>query len=154
MLKQIRSPHGVSESISKVNKEAKELVGGVIDMIREKDVLFDGRNQVSNEEVIERMKEYISDSNELKELYEEDKRATVELARILRNNLRTEYKNNSLQRIGKLYNDHDLFSGYYKPAVIDAYVKTTGQLTQRNVYSFLYDVVSYMRYYLPKEYKN
>lgn len=123
-------------------------------MIYEKDVLFDGRRQVTNEEVIERMKEYIVDSKKLKKLFEEDKRTTIELARVLRNNLRAEYKNNNLQRIEKVYKDHDLFMPFYTPAIADAYVKTTGQLTQRNVYSFLYDVVSYMNYYLPKEYRD
>lgn len=123
-------------------------------MIYEKDVLFDGRRQVTNEEVIERMKEYIADSKKLKELYEEDKRATIELARVLRNNLKAEYKNNNLQRIEKVYKDHDLFMTFYTPAITDAYVKTTGQLTQRNVYSFLYDVESYMNYYIPKEYED
>lgn len=116
-------------------------------------VLFNGLEDVSNEEVISRMKEYADEAKRLMKLYEEDKRTTVALARELRNNLKAEYKNNDLLRIQKIYKNHELFLGYYKPAVAEAYVKTTGQLTNKNVYSFLYDVVDYMRYYIPKKYK-
>lgn len=116
-------------------------------------VLFNGLEDVSNEEVISRMKEYADEAKRLMKLFEEDKRKTVALARELRNNLKAEYKNNDLLRIQKIYKNHELFLGYYKPAVTEAYVKTTGQLTHKNVYSFLYDVVDYMKYYIPKKYK-
>lgn len=114
------------------------------------DPLFNGKNEVSNEKVIDKMKNYIKRANELMELYDEDKRDTVALARELRNELREEYRNNRLQRIEKFYKEHELFSKYYKPAVADAYTKTTGQLTQRKAFSFLWDVDSYMNYYMPK----
>lgn len=113
-------------------------------------VLFNGLDDVSNEKVISRMKEYADEAKRLMKLYEEDKRTTVALSRELRNNLKAEYKNNDLLRIQKTYKNHELFLGYYKPAATEAYVKTTGQLTHKNVYSFLYDVVDYMRYYIPK----
>lgn len=115
--------------------------------------LFDGRAEVTNELVIEKMKYFIEKANELKGLYEEDKKSTVALARDLRNELRAEYKNNDLLRIQRAYKEHDLFFRYYRPAVADAYTKTTGQLTQRNAFGFLWDVNSYMNYYMPEKYK-
>jgi|SRR5699024_1908509 len=115
--------------------------------------LFDGRNKVPNEEVIEKMKYFIEIANEAKKIHDESVRASIPLAREIRNELKVEYKNNDLLRIQNAYNDHELFLAYYKPAVENAYVKTTGQLTQRNVYSFLYDVDNYMHYYMPAKYK-
>ncbi|WP_164219361.1 hypothetical protein [Virgibacillus sp. YIM 98842] len=113
--------------------------------------LFDGIHKVPNEIVIKKMKYFIDRANKLMELYEEDKRATVILARELRNELRVEYKNNDLIRIEKAYNNHELFSRYYRPAVAEAYTKTTGQLTERKAFSFLWDVDSYMNYYMPEK---
>lgn len=115
--------------------------------------LFDGIHQISNEKVIEKMKYFIELANKIKEIYEDSARNAIPLARELRNELKIEYKNNDLLRIQKSYNEHELFSRYYKPAIEESYVKTTGQLTQRNVYSFLYDVVDYMNYYIPEEYE-
>lgn len=115
--------------------------------------LFDGINKVSNEQVIEKMNYFIERANKLMELYEGDKKATISLARDLRNELRTEYKSNDLQRTQKACRNHELFSSYYKPAVADAYVSVTGQLTERKAYSFLWDVDSYMNYYMPSKYR-
>lgn len=116
--------------------------------------LFDGKREISNKEVINKMKEFSDEAEKLQKLYNEDIKTTIELARELRNKLKIEYNNNDLQRIRKKYKGHDLFLGYYKPAVADAYVKTTGRLTRDNVYSFLYDVVDYMNYYIPREYRD
>jgi len=116
--------------------------------------LFDGRSEIPNEQVIEKMKNYIKRANRLMQLYEDDKKAVVALARELRNELKMEYKNNDLQRIQKTYKNYELFHSYYRPAVADAYVKTTGQLTQRKAFSFLWDVNSYMNYYMPSRYKD
>lgn len=115
--------------------------------------LFDGISKVTNEETIKKMNYFIEKSTELMELYEKDKKSVVMLARDLRDELRTEYKNNDLIRIQKAYKNHDLFLGFYKPAVADAYTKTTGQLTERKAFSLLWDTKSYMRYYMPKKYK-
>lgn len=117
-----------------------------------KEPLFNGLNQVSNQEVILKMKYFIDRANKFMKLYEKDKKATVSLARDLRNELKIEYKSNDLQRIQKTYKEHELFLSYYKPAIADAYVKTTGQLTERKAYSFLWDVDSYMNYYMPSRF--
>ncbi|MEI3607081.1 hypothetical protein SPD48_15390 [Pseudogracilibacillus sp. SE30717A] len=114
--------------------------------------LFDGIHEIPNELVIQKMIYFMERANKLMKLYEEDKRATVALARELRNELRVEYKNNDLLRIEKAYKNHELFSRYYRPAVADAYTKTAGQLTQRKAFSFLWDVDSYMNYYMSENY--
>lgn len=116
--------------------------------------LFNGLKEVTNEEVIEKMKYFIERANTLMELNEEDKSVMIALARELRNELKTEYKNNDLLKIQKVYKDHELFSRYYKPAIVDAYTKTTGQLTQRKAASFLWDVESYMNHNMPNKYKD
>ena len=72
-------------------------------------VLFNGLEAVSNEQVISRMKEYADEAKRLMELYDEDKRTTLSLARELRNNLKADYKNNDLLRIQKIYKNHELF---------------------------------------------
>lgn len=113
--------------------------------------LFDGIHEIPNEMVIQKMKYFIERANKLMELFEEDKSSTVVLARELRNELKAEYKNNDLIRIEKAYKNHELFSRYYRPAVANAYTKTTGQLTPRKAYSFLWDVNSYMNYYMPEK---
>lgn len=72
-------------------------------------VLFNGLEAVSNEQVISRMKEYADEAKRLMKLYDEDKRTTLSLARELRNNLKADYKNNDLLRIQKIYKNHELF---------------------------------------------
>lgn len=116
--------------------------------------LFDGVQSVSNELVIQKMQYFIERANKLMNYYENDKRMTVTLARELRNELKVEYKSNDLLRTRQAYRNHELFSSCYKPAVAGAYTKTTGQLTQRKAYSLLWDVDSYMNYYMPNEYKS
>ncbi len=118
------------------------------------EVLFDGMTKVSDDDAIQRMKGYRDRAKELMNLYEEDKRATVALARELRSEFREEYRNNRLQRIQRAYKDHEFFNGFYKHAIDDAYVKTTGQLTERKALSFLWDVQSYMSHYMPREHED
>ena len=115
--------------------------------------LFNGKRQIPNEEVIEKMQYFLNRANELMDLYKKDKKSTLALARELRNELKTEYVNNKLRRIQEKYDNHELFHSYYVPAVTDAYVSISGQLTYENVHSFLNDVESYMKYHIPRKYK-
>ena len=117
------------------------------------DVLFDGIHEIPNELVIEKMKYFIKEANVGMELFHTNKRESLIHARRLRKELEKEYKNNNLNRIRKLYDNHELFSGFYSPAIRNAYVKTSGPLSYDKLYGFLYDVKDYMNYYMPKKYK-
>jgi len=118
-----------------------------------KEPLFNGSRDVSNEEVIEKMNYFISKAELGMELYQRDRKASLELAKELREELRIEYKNNNLNKIRKQYKDHELFLGFYKWAVHEALVSITGPTSYDKIHSFFYDVKSYMRYYIPREYK-
>lgn len=115
------------------------------------EVLFDGTQDISEEIVIEKMKYFIKEANVGMELFQTNKKESLILAKRLRKELEREYKNNTLNRTRKYYENHKLFSAFYTPAVQDAYVKTTGPLSYDKLYSFLYDVESYMRYFIPNE---
>lgn len=92
-----------------------------------KDILFNVPNNVTNDEVIERMTYYCDKSNEISEIFENDRLTGKELARELREELKKEYRNNDKVRTTKFYKEHSLFN-VYKDAIRDSYVKTTGQL--------------------------
>lgn len=116
----------------------------------EKNVLFNGEQEVSNDEVIDKMKHLKEKAQKGMKLYETNKRETLRLAKELRNELKDEYKNNQLLRIEKIYKDHDLFRKYQK-AVHEALVSVTGALSYDKLFSFLYDVYDYMLIGLPKD---
>lgn len=120
------------------------------------EVLFDGKRKVSNQEVIDRMNYFIRKAKYGQELYTTEKKACLQLARELRKELEAEYKNNSLNRIKKAYENHELFEGCFRPAVHEALVSITGPFSYEygKLYSFLADVEFYMNYYLPSKYKN
>lgn len=113
--------------------------------------LFDGVHEVTNEDVKNKMKYFIKRAEKGMDLYNIDKKASLELAKELREELRKEYKNNSLQRIENAYVDHDLFARYYAPAVHEALVSVTGAMSYEKLFGFLYDVKDYMEYHMPKE---
>ena len=117
-----------------------------------REILFDGKHEVSHEEVTDRMNFYIHRANEGMET--EDKREGFRIAREIRDLLESEYKNNSLNRIESAYADNRLFAGYYQPAVHEAIASITGKTTLNNYFSFLYDVKGYMNYHIPKNTKN
>jgi len=114
------------------------------------EVLFNGKEDVTNDEVISKMNYFIKKSEKGMELFEIDKQESLRIAKELRSELNTEYKNNDLIRIGKFYKNHDLFSSHYKWAVHEALASVTGTLSYNKLHSFLYDVKDYMRTYLPK----
>ena len=114
-------------------------------------VLFDGYKEVSDQEAIVRMKSYANRAEELMMLHKEDKKKCLQLAKELRKELAEEYRVGNLIRIEKIYIDNKFFSANYMPAITDAYVKTTGVLGYKNLFSFLYDVSDYMNYHLPQE---
>lgn len=113
--------------------------------------LFNGLEGVANEEVIKKMEYFISEAEKGMELYKIDKKSSLELAKRLRRELEAEYNNNSLQRIERMYADHELFSAYYQPAVHQAIASISGPLSYKKLHGFLYDVEDYMRYYLPNK---
>lgn len=115
------------------------------------EVLFDGIHEIPEDVVIEKMTYFIKEANVGMELFHKDRRESLTLAKGLRKELEQEYKNNNLNRIRKAYEDHKLFSAFYSPAIREAFVKTTGTLSYDKLYGFLYDVESYMRYYIPRE---
>jgi len=117
------------------------------------DVLFDGIHEIPNEEVIKKMNYFIEKAEKGMELFENDRKESLKIAKELREELKREYQNNDLIRTSKTYKNHDLFSRHYKPAVQEAFVKNTGQISYKKLHSFLYDVRYYMDYYLPKEEK-
>ncbi|MGI6123549.1 MAG: hypothetical protein ACOX7R_13780 [Acetivibrionales bacterium] len=110
-------------------------------------VLYDGKHDVSKEEVFEKVRYYYKQATLAMEYWEKgNKKVAIDLARSLRNSLKAEYKNNHLVRIERLYGKDKHFINY-TAAITDAYVSIAGQITYRNVYSFLYDVCDYIRYY-------
>lgn len=110
-------------------------------------VLYDGRRDISEEEVFERVRCYYKQASLAMEYWGKgDKKVAIDLARSIHNSLKDEYKNNHLVRIKNLYGNDKYFINY-TAAITDAYVKTTGQLTYQNAFSFLYDVCDYMRHY-------
>lgn len=112
-----------------------------------KNILFNVPNKVTNDEVIEKMTYYYDKSNEISDIFEDDRLTGKELARELREELKKEYKNNSKVQTSKFYKEHSLFN-VYKDAVRDSYVNTTGQLDNgQKTRGFLFDVYSYMAYY-------
>lgn len=111
--------------------------------------LFDGKREVLEEEVFEKVRYFYNKAEQAMEYWSKgEKRIAVDLARLLRESLREEYKNNDLVRIKKVYGDDKNFINY-SAAIADAYTSISGQMTNQNVYSFLYDVQYYMRYYFP-----
>lgn len=110
--------------------------------------LFKIPASVSNDEVIKKMKYFISEAEHAMEFYQADDSHMLQLARELREELKNEYKNNDLVKTRKYYADHELFSSHYKWAVHEAYVSVTGQFNAKKAYSFLYDVKDYMEHYL------
>ncbi|MGE7942986.1 hypothetical protein ACQKNB_12940 [Lysinibacillus xylanilyticus] len=117
------------------------------------ELLFDGIHDIPDKIVIEKMKYFIKEADVGMELFQTNKKESLLLAKRLRKELEREYKNNSLNRTRKHYENHKLFSAFYTPAVQDAYVKTTGPLSYDKLYSFLYDVESYMKFHIPREHE-
>lgn len=118
-------------------------------------ILFDGKNEVENEKVIDKMNYFIRKAENGMELYHKNnKRESLSLAKELRSELDTEYKNNDLNRISKFYENHELFARYYKWAVHEASASVTGVLSYEKLHGFLYDVRDYMRFYLPNTNKS
>lgn len=114
--------------------------------------LFDGLNEVANKEVIEKMNYFNKEAEKIMKIHELDKKSALELAKKLRNELETEYKKNDLIRTRKIYRKHELFSTYQR-AVHEASVSVTGVLSYKKLFSFLYDVKSYMSYSLPPDHE-
>ncbi|MET3508550.1 hypothetical protein [Halalkalibacter oceani] len=99
------------------------------------------------------MKYFVEKAEKGMELFKTNKNESLKIAKELREELDLEYKNNSLVRIINTYKNHELFSGYYSPAVHEALVSVTGVMSYEKLFSFLYDVKGYMKYYLPSKYR-
>lgn len=111
--------------------------------------LYDGIHEVLKEEVLEKVKYFYDQAGRAMEYWDKgDTKIAIDLARVLRNSLQDEYKNNSLMRIEKIYGGDINFINY-RAAVREACASVSGQLTQKNVYSFLYNVQSSMSHYFP-----
>lgn len=115
-----------------------------------RDVLFDGKHDVSAYEVLNKMNEYIERSQEGMRQHESNPSRAIKVAKQLRSELEREYKNNSLNRISEAYGDNLDFVRY-RSAVHESIASIVGQTTRKNVYSFLYNVNSYMRHHLPRK---
>lgn len=113
------------------------------------EVLFNTK-AVSNDEVIKKMKYFISEAEYAMEYYQADDGTMIKLARELRKDLYDEHRHNSLKKIRERYADHELFESHYTPAVHEAAVSESGQFNARKAYSFLYDVKDYMQIHLPE----
>ncbi|MCE3022756.1 hypothetical protein [Staphylococcus pasteuri] len=110
-------------------------------------ILFEIPNEVTKQDVIDKMNYFKEKSEEISEVFEDDVTNGRDLARELRKELKLEYNNNDLKRTQKYYANNSFFKTF-KEAVQDSYVKTTGQLDKgNNTRSFLYDVQDYMTYY-------
>lgn len=111
------------------------------------DVLFKIPNEVTKDDVIEKMNYFDEKAQEISKIFENDVTSGRDLARELRKELEKEYKNNNLNRIRKYYGEYNFFRTY-KAAVQDAFVSVTGQLDEGSkTRSFLYDVHDYMTYH-------
>lgn len=117
-------------------------------------ILFDGKNDVSLQDMVNKMNYYIEKAKHGMEIYEKDKKSAYEVARELRKELEAEYKNNSLNKISEVYKENIFFTNYYKHAVHESIASITGQLSYKNLFSFLYDINYYMGYYTPKKINN
>lgn len=117
-----------------------------------REILFDGRQEVSVSEFLEKINYYVETAAQAQDIHKSKPKECLEISKVLRSQLEREYKNNSLRRIKDTYNDSRLFNNY-SSAVHEALASTLGKLTLNNVYSFLYDVDYYMRYYTPSEHK-
>lgn len=115
-----------------------------------REVLFDGKNNVTKQDVIEKMNHYIDKAEKGMKVFKSDKVRSLNIAKELRIELEKENKNNRLKRIEDFYKDNKLFY-HYASAIHESVAATVGRLTYNNLYSFLYDVADYMRYYKPKD---
>ena len=113
-----------------------------------RDILFDGKHDVSITEVLERMNYYLNVAEKGMKTYKNNSKESLEIAKKLRAELEKEYKYNSLKRIKDIYDNNHLFH-YYEPAIHEAIASITGRLSYKNLFGFLYDVSYYMRYYMP-----
>lgn len=113
-------------------------------------VLYDGKNEVSEDVVLERVRQFYNQAEQAMKYWSDgDKNLALDLAKSLRDSLQAEYSNNSLKRIDTIYGNDKNFINY-RAAVHETIASITGKTTYKNVYSFLYDVRSYMRYYFSK----
>lgn len=92
---------------------------------------------VSNEEIIKKMKYFISESEYALEFYQADDDYMIKLARVLRSELKKEDVMNCLKWTTENYADHELFESHYKPAIHEALASVTGILNTEKAYSFL-----------------
>lgn len=107
-------------------------------------------NTVSNEDVIKKMKYFISESDYSLEFYRADDDYMIKLARALRSELKKEDVMNCLKWTTEYYAYHELFESHYKPAVHEALASVTGRLNTDKAYKFLCDVKDYMQKYIPE----
>ena len=110
-----------------------------------REILYDGKQEVTIEDVLEKLNYFLSLSEEGQAIYEHDKKEAFDMAKDIRSRLEKEYKNNSLKRTEDIYEQNSYFNDY-SGAVHDVVASITGRLSYDNVYSFLYDVSDYMKY--------
>lgn len=105
-------------------------------------------NTVSNENVIQKMNYFISESNYALEFYQADNDYMIKLVRELRDELKKEDSMNNLRWTTEYYADHELFESHYKPAVREVIISIKGILNTDKAYKFLFDVKKHMQKYI------
>lgn len=104
-----------------------------------REILFDGKHEVTIDNVLEKINYFLSQAEEGQAIYERDKKKALDIAKDIRQSLEKEYKNNTLKRIEDIYETNGYFYDY-SGAVHDAVASIVGRLTYSNLFSFLYDV--------------
>lgn len=110
-----------------------------------REILYDGKHEVSIDEVIEKINHFLCLGEEGQSIYESDKNKAMEIAKDIRKSMEKEYKSHNLKKVEDIYEDSGYFYDY-SGAVHDVVASITGRLTYDNLYSFLYDVSDYMKW--------
>lgn len=109
---------------------------------REMEPLFNRRNYPSLQEIFDRLYYYYQEGNRLLELANtKDKGIALKEAKLLRNQIHEEYHELNLTANFKFYSKIELYHEY-KKAISDMN-KFAGNLSYKNLNSYLYDVYDY-----------
>jgi len=109
-------------------------------------ILFDNKRKVTKEEVQARVKYFKDRVNLAYELIDKkDKKKALQIAKDLKIELKEEYHFYNLKKNENLMNEK--YFPEYSASITDSFVNMIGQLTQKNLDVFLYDVDFYMDYW-------
>lgn len=113
-----------------------------------KEPLFKVPNNISEQQVVERMQYYKDQAYEIQQEFEKDKSLGRSLAIELRKEIDMEYKNIDRVKTEDFYNQQFHFR-VYRAAIQDVSAGTSGQLDKgEKTEYFLFNVTSYMNHYL------